>query len=214
MRGAYGKTPFVPPKPQPIDFDRTVTLPPFWSSLAYLLLSFPLGTFYFVFLVTGISVGFGTLVIWIGLFVLYGVLAVSRALARFEQSIARGMLGVRFSSPAPRNQHLSLMQSAKMLITSSAAWRSIAYLFVKFPLGVLSFVVTVTMVSTSLSLLLTPVFYRMKWAQLQIGRWHLNTVGEATLAAIAGLVLCFLTYHVLRGVAWVHAWWARTMLAD
>ena len=32
----------------------------------YLLLSFPLGLFYFIYLVCGISIGIGTLIIWIG----------------------------------------------------------------------------------------------------------------------------------------------------
>ena len=40
--------------------------PQSYVNILYLLLSFPLGIAYFVFLVTGISLGFGLLIIWVG----------------------------------------------------------------------------------------------------------------------------------------------------
>jgi hypothetical protein len=58
----------------------------------YLLLSFPLGVFYFVFLVTGLSLGFGLLVVWIGVPILIMVLAGSWVLCRFEQEVTNRML--------------------------------------------------------------------------------------------------------------------------
>ena len=41
-----------------------VVRPQTYLNIFYLLLSFPLGIAYFVFLVTGLSVGFGLLIIW------------------------------------------------------------------------------------------------------------------------------------------------------
>jgi hypothetical protein len=38
-----------------------------YLNIIYLLLAFPLGTAYFVFLVTGLSLGLGLLIIWIGI---------------------------------------------------------------------------------------------------------------------------------------------------
>jgi hypothetical protein len=38
-----------------------------YLNLIYLMLAFPLSIVYFTFLVTGLSVGFGTLIIWIGI---------------------------------------------------------------------------------------------------------------------------------------------------
>ena len=37
-----------------------------YLNLIYLLLAFPLGTVYFTFLVTGLSLGIGLLIVWIG----------------------------------------------------------------------------------------------------------------------------------------------------
>ena len=44
-----------------------------YLNLVYLLLAFPLGVFYFTLLVTGISLGFGLLIVWIGGFILAGM---------------------------------------------------------------------------------------------------------------------------------------------
>ena len=56
-----------------------------WLNAAYLFLTFPLGIAYFVFLVTGWSLGIGLAVIWIGLLVLLLVFAVSWGLSAFER---------------------------------------------------------------------------------------------------------------------------------
>ena len=52
-----------------------VKRPQTYVNVFYLLLSFPLGIAYFVFLVTGLSVGFGLVVIWVGVPILALVLA-------------------------------------------------------------------------------------------------------------------------------------------
>jgi hypothetical protein len=45
-----------------------------YLNLLYLLLAFPLGLFYFVLLVTGFSLGFGLLILWVGVIILVGML--------------------------------------------------------------------------------------------------------------------------------------------
>jgi serine/threonine protein kinase len=209
--GPQGLAAKPPPKPKPIDFDRTIELPGFLPSTIYLLLSMPLSTFYFVFLVTGISLGLGTLVIWIGLFILYGVLAISRGLAGFEIALARGLLGVPLR-PVTREEGQGLFDSARSLVKSGLAWRSIGYLILKFPMGLVTFVVTVSLLSMSLSLTLAPLLYRIPWASLQIGSWRMDNPAKALIGCAVGLVLCYISYYTIRGMAWAHAWWARIML--
>ena len=48
-----------------------------YLNLIYLLLAFPLATVYLSFLVTGLSVGFGTLIVGIGIPILLAVFAAS-----------------------------------------------------------------------------------------------------------------------------------------
>src|SRR6266852_2116140 len=77
---------------------------PLWNRIAttkqaplimcYLLLSFPLGLCYFVFLVCGISIGIGTLIIWIGVPILMLTILGCRYLAAFERELAMNWLNV------------------------------------------------------------------------------------------------------------------------
>ena len=66
--------------------------PQSYKNILYLFLSFPLGIVYFVFLVTGISVGFGLIVIWVGVPILALVLAGSWVLCQFERVLAVSLL--------------------------------------------------------------------------------------------------------------------------
>src|SRR5258708_31900841 len=56
--------------------------------ILYLLLSFPLGMFYFMFLVTTITVGITTLVIWIGVSILLLTIVTCWYLAALERILA------------------------------------------------------------------------------------------------------------------------------
>ena len=69
------------------DFFTSIWKAQTWLNVLYLLISFPLGLIYFIFLVTGISLGFGLLITVFGIFILMGVLALVHLLARFEVSL-------------------------------------------------------------------------------------------------------------------------------
>lgn len=66
-----------------------------YLNAVYLLLAFPLGIAYFVFLLTGWALGVGLTVIWIGLVILLLVLLLSFALSAFERQQAIHLLGRR-----------------------------------------------------------------------------------------------------------------------
>ena len=73
-------------------FVGVVANPQSYLNIVYLLMGLPLGIAYFVFLVTGISLGFGLGVLGVGLPILALVLAVSWALCQFERVLAVGLL--------------------------------------------------------------------------------------------------------------------------
>jgi hypothetical protein len=66
-----------------------------WKNMAYLALAFPLGLFYFVFLVVGLALGVGLVIIWVGLPILAVVVLAWWAFASFERLQAEHLLGVR-----------------------------------------------------------------------------------------------------------------------
>src|SRR5882672_7159507 len=71
-----------------------------YRNLFYLLLSFPLGIAYFVFLITGISLGTGLLVIFVGVPILIGMLFACQGLGAFERGMARSLLHLGIPAPA------------------------------------------------------------------------------------------------------------------
>ena len=74
-------------------FFGVVTRPRTWLSLLFHILAFPLGLFYFVFLVTGLSVGLGLVVIWVGIPILLVVAGAWWLFGAFERIQARVLLG-------------------------------------------------------------------------------------------------------------------------
>src|SRR6266567_4557149 len=116
-----------------------------YVNLLYLLVSFPLGIFYFVFLLLGLSSILSTTVIF-GALVLLLVIFVWWRLARFERNLAMRWLHVEISPMAPpRKEGLNRWERFRVPLTNAVTWKSLAYLFVKFPLGIISCVVIINM---------------------------------------------------------------------
>jgi uncharacterized RDD family membrane protein YckC len=74
-----------------------------YMNMLYLLLSYPLGTFYFVFLVTGLSLGIGLTITLFGIPILLGMLLLWREFAKFERYLTKIMLGVDIASDSKQN---------------------------------------------------------------------------------------------------------------
>src|SRR5947207_2704667 len=72
------------------------------SNIVYLLLSFPLGVFYFVLLITGLSVGVGTVIVWLGIPILFATIAGIWGMAAIERSLAAHLLHIDMPTPPQR----------------------------------------------------------------------------------------------------------------
>ncbi len=125
-----------------------------YLNLLYLLVSFPLGIFYCMFLLLGLISSLSTTTTAIlGIFVLLLVIFVWWRLARFERNLAMRWLHVEISPMAPSHKE-GLKRSERFLahLTNAVTWKSLAYLFLKFPLGIISFVVILNMFVLTLEL--------------------------------------------------------------
>ncbi len=223
------------------DFQRTMVIEmrdvPFFGVIAdprsyinifYLLLAFPLGIAYFVFLVTGISVGVGLAIIWVGLPILVLVLGVSWLLCNLERTLAVYLLKEEIDpishedifGPAKVGEtNLSTVERVlvgawrvfKARVTDRVTWTGIFYLFLKFPLGVASFAIVVTLVSVSAWFVGASFYY---WIDpgIDVGIMFIDTPGEAFLLTAIGIVVVFVSLHVINATALVSGWLARIML--
>ncbi|MBE0697900.1 MAG: sensor domain-containing protein [Anaerolineaceae bacterium] len=188
----------------------------------YLLLAFPLGLFYFIFLVTGLSLGVSLIIVWVGLFLLVLVFAVWYALLVLERQMAISLL----HEEIPPITHESYSgktawQKLKAALSNPVTWKGLLYLFAKFPLGIISFVVLVTFLSVSFALLAAPLYYQ--WVQPQVSMdlgsglwspWIIDTLPKALGACAAGVFMLFISMHIFNGLAWVSGKFARIMLGN
>ncbi len=203
-------------KPQKsLEFFKVLTNLQTYKNIAYLLLSFPLGIFYFVLLIVGISLGLALSMTWIGIPVLVGVLAACYGLGNFERTLASNILGIEIKYTKLQKTE-SFWKNLKNLITNPITWKSIFYLFLKFPLGIFSFVVSVSLIALFVSLISTPVVYGLNFCQQCIGFGAINvdTMPKAIFAMVIGIILMFISLHIINGLTWLYTQLAKIMLGD
>lgn len=194
-----------------------------YLNLLYLFLAFPLGLFYFIFLVTGLSLGVSLVIVWIGLFLLAVVFAVWYSLIVFERQMAIWLLGEEIPPISRQDlRGLSLWQQFKAAVANPVTWKGLAYLLAKLPLGIVSFTFLVTFAALSVSLLAAPFYYQLVHPQVDLtwtgplsnSIWVVDTLGEALLASLAGVFVSLVSMHILNALAWISGKFARVMLGN
>ncbi|WP_090308805.1 sensor domain-containing protein [Natronorubrum texcoconense] len=226
---------------------RAAALSPFrpqtYLNLCYLLLAFPLGIIYFVFLVTGFSLGFGLLIIAVGVPILLLVLAASHVFAAFERATTRHLLSINIDSPGyPFLDGEDGIDGVRLLVFGLETYAAICYLFLKFVVGIVSFVLLTTMLTTSIALLLTPLYYdqpnvqvglvnggdpihltpslELPWNELLVGvefavtiaEWEATTLPEALAVSVVGVVVLVASLALLNAFAWLNGQVSRLFL--
>jgi signal transduction histidine kinase len=181
-----------------------------YRHLVYLALAFPLGLTYFIFLVTGISVGFGLIIVWVGVPILFGMLLAWRGIGTFERGLHRALLNTDI--PEPTTALLGegrLWDRIKALLRDGTTWRTLAWLFIRFPAGIASFVILVTLGSVAAVFLASPLII-----PLDLTRWNINVqddfirIGDWVPTEVdlwwlvpVGIILFIAFFHVVNGLA-------------
>ena len=193
-------------------FFGAVSTPQSYLNIAYLLLAFPLGTFYFVFLVTGLSLGVGLSITLLGIPLLGLVLGGSWALCKFERGAAIAMLGVEIPAGSPRPESKGLWSRVKALLKDRVTWTGMFYLLLKFPLGVATFTIGVTLIAVTLALVAAPILFL--YADIDLIIWYVDTLPEAFALTLIGVALLFISMHLMNGMAYVSGRLARVSLGS
>lgn len=186
-----------------------------WLNIGYLLLAFPLGIFYFVFFVTGLSLGFGLFITLLGIPILVGVLAAAYGLGEFERATTNLLLQL----DTPPSYRLAVPDRwwvrIKALIGSSETWKRVGYLFVEFPLGIIGFTL-VTTTAAFFALIATPFFYAQSWwvtsADWPSDFWVVDQMWEAIVVAVGAVVIGLVLMHVMNWLAKAWGMFATAML--
>ena len=189
-----------------------------YLNLLYLLLAFPLGVFYFCFFVIGVSFGLALSILLVGFLVLACVGLGWWAFAAFERFQTIWLLGMdvpAMDKPGPRRA--GFWGKVSDLITNPVTWKSLIFLFIKFPLGILSFIVLVTLVGISIVLLIAPFIYWWLPVGVEVTAdmaWQIDTLWEALIAFVVGVGFGFASLHILNYLAYVSGLFAQLMLGN
>lgn len=191
-------------------FFGVVARPQTWLGILFHVLALPFGLFYFVFLVTGISVGVGLVVVWVGIPILLVVAGAWWLFGAFERIQARYLLGADVGqAPQEWEKADGVWGKLRAHFGSSATWKDLLYLCAKLAFGTVSFTLLVVAGSTVGWFLAIP-FFAISDAPIVNGTW-VPPLWFGILAVLLGIVVFFLSLHVLNAWSWVCARWAEVM---
>lgn len=170
-----------------------------YLNILYLLLSFPLGVFYFVVMVTGFALGAGLLVIWIGVPILALMFVLCDQMVVFEYTLIKKVLNLRIPPlrlERPKGERI--LERLKNRLFDSASWVKIGYLFIKFPLGIIMFTISITLIALTLGMITAPITYQYVPITTII---LIDTLNEAVVVCILGFFIGFLSLKGMNCLA-------------
>jgi hypothetical protein len=188
-----------------------------WGSLLFMFIAFVTGIIYFTWAVTGISLSLGLLILIIGIpFAILFLLSV-QGLALLEGRLVEALLGERMPRrPLFAQSGLKWLERLKALVTDKHTWLSMLYMVLQMPLGIIYFVLNVTLISVALGFIAAPfvqIFWHIPVISLNTGRIFLPYWGMVLLA-VGGFVLLTASMHLARLIGWLHGRYAKWMLVS
>src|SRR6266536_2041183 len=182
-----------------------------YLALVYAMLRFPLAVAYLIFFATGLSTALGLLPVGVGIAVLFVVLLAAWGCAVFERELGRWWFGFELRPMAPpATPGRTWWRKALDFALNWVTWRSLLFVIIQIPLGVLYFSVVGFLSTVSVALMAAPAIYAFDVASLAPGDPRINALGlsdgagtQATTLALAaaGVLLGLATLHVARAIA-------------
>ena len=199
-----------------------------YRNLGYLLLAFPLGVAYFLFLAAGFALGTAFFVTLVGLPVLLATIAGSWRLVAFERRVEAVLLGgprpatrEQPALPGPRAAHALVRRDRAALqatatrvaarLKDPTTFRGLIFLVAKLPLGLLSLATVAAAYGTAIVLLLAPLTYRVGPLAPTVGPMRVDSVEEATVGFLVAPVALLAAMHVSNLLAVASGRFARVM---
>jgi hypothetical protein len=198
---------------------------PGWSartgmSALYLLLALPLGIAYFVFLVTMLALSAGLMITLVGPPLLVLTIAGWWQLARFDRRLTMVLLNTDIapmSGQATQPWRWDLAENwgrLKTHLKNPVTWKSLLYLFVKFPFGIVAFSIVLLLVAQGLYLASAPIVFHFTDMSFDFvtTTYVIDSWGEALFWFHVGLVLLALGAVATNLMAWGWREFARRTL--
>lgn len=186
-----------------------------WGAALYAFISLLTGIVYGMWSLFGISLSLVTFLLIIGLPVAGLFLLSIRGIALMEGRIIEALLGVRMPrKPLFVRRGLNWKDKFKSLVADSRTWRSLVYMILHFPLGLIYGLMTISLFSLSLKAILYPLLDAV------FGRPLITLGGHAyhtsswlfPLISLTGLLIFVLVLHLAKIFGRIHGRYAKAVL--
>jgi DNA-binding winged helix-turn-helix (wHTH) protein len=181
-----------------------------WFAAVYLLLQFPIGIAAFVYGVAMLSVGAGTIIVALAGLVLLALFMYSlQFYGELQRQLSNHLLGTNIA-PLPFNGESGPLWTRSRLaarFTNTMTWRLLVYLFVRFPLSIVGFVIVTVLVAFPLGAAASPLIGETGGDFLWADSWQ-----KGIPLALASPLLAVLSFNLLWGAGWVSGLIARLFL--
>ena len=175
-----------------------------YARLLYLLIGLPMGLFYIVFILSALVLGIGLSPIGIGVLLLFGLATGSWILLAIERELAVVLIGVELRPLIPpKPESDTFGANLKLYLTHSGTWKSLGYLVMRFPLGVISFAIVFIVIGIASTLTAAPLTLLL--TDLDLGFWLIDETWESFVLAPfgppAGIIALIIIDRVALGYA-------------
>src|SRR6202048_1322475 len=208
---------------------RVAIEPQTYRNAVFLATRFPLGLLYFFVFFMMAAIGFSLLTVLVGIPLLALTLAVAWACASFEGDLARWLLRVEIPPMSfPRQPGLTAWRRARAHLANAVTWKSLAYVLLQMPVGVIVFVFQSTLLGAALALSVAPIVYVADVLTYRPSGGSFDGffltlsgpgaglqprgLGSALALGAVGFGLFLLTLHLINGVAAAWSVAGRPML--
>ncbi len=223
LRAAAEASGVAPAAPSPVPVQRSllarffgvVVDPHTYGALFYMLLSLATGIFFFTWVVTGLSLSLGLLVLIIGVPITVLFFGSVRGLALLEGRLVEALLGERMPRrPRYTDRSRTWLQRIGDMFTDGRTWLTLLYFVLMLPLGIVYFTIAVTLLSVSLAFIWSPVaaLFDTTVPSIYIDGTNVLPMAATPLLALAGALLLLLTMHLARGIGKLHGLLAKQLL--
>lgn len=189
------------------------------KSFIFLILSFIIGLFVFVGLVTlvatGVSLTLTVIAAVIGIPLLALTLILTPLLGHAERTRISALTGIEIGNPyreAPADSKIG--DKAIAFLSDGALWRDLLYACLLFPIGLAQFVIAVVGISVPLSLIASPFIVASFGPEFVGGPpfYPINSTVEAIPFAFLGVILAIVAAYIFVLLARSHGVFARWLI--
>lgn len=193
----------------------------------YLLSMFFIALPSFIIGVTGISLGVGTAVIWIGVPITAATLFAMRGMAAAGRSMLPAVL--RRELPRPRYKRAaedaSPLRRFLTVLTDGQSWLNVLWAVAILPVAIAGFAIAVSWWTAALAALLWPMYAwiielavggnddGLQYATRWLG-WGDSYLARSILAVVGGVIMALTLVPVIRGIAMAQALIGKGMLTS